>query len=92
MGLGPSEFWSLTPHEFNTLAEAYHEKREAEIRLTRYFVAHLMWAAGVGNWKHGISVRTFLNGFEGKSEGEELSRMQRLHQKFVEEQMNGNLE
>ncbi len=91
MGLSPQEFWSLTPHELNVLAEAHNEKTEQMIRLIKYFVSHLMWASNAGGWKRGTSPKTFMQSFDPKPQSDELSPMQKLHREWLEGKANGQL-
>ena len=93
MGLSPSEFWSLSPHEFNVLAEAYKEKREEETLQLRSSLANLMWAAGAGHWKRGTEPKTFLDMLTSqgrkKKSGERMSPMEKARLNWIASRMNG---
>lgn len=83
-GLSPSEFWDLSPHEYHAILDAHRQKKEAEQKETWFYVAHLMWAAGM-QWKKSITPRHFLN--QKKKRDEELSPLQKREQIWLERQM-----
>lgn len=85
MGLSPDEFWRLDLREFLLLAEAWCERKEDDMKVRIWSMAHLMWAAGIPNWKSGTTPGKLLRMLSSAGNGsDEPSPLQLRRQKWIE--------